>query len=303
MTEFRILSNLDALRSQVISANFDEVKDWLTENLAPYRGMAVTQDTIPTAKTYRASIRKIRDRIDASRKEVKAAALASYTVFEEKAKTLTSLCDEAANALDSQIRAYEDEEKRQKVEALRAKYDEFADDEIKAYRPWERIYDPKWENKTFSFDAAVDVISKAVQSCRDELEHIRIIGSADTAYLLDYYKTHDITETIRKSAQIKEQRLAEEARARAAAERKAALEAEKARQMKEAEARRKAAAEIVPPPQEAEESEPEIEPEPEGIDPMDEIVTIDFRVQCTKRQLMALGDYMKRNGIKYGRAN
>ena len=74
--EFRITSDLNAVRNQIIDANFAECQAWLEENLAPYRGMVVTEEAIGAAKKYRANIRSLAGRIDEYRKMAKAAALA-----------------------------------------------------------------------------------------------------------------------------------------------------------------------------------------------------------------------------------
>lgn len=262
MTEFRITSDLSALRKQVIDANFTEVRAWLEENLAPYRDMAVTPDAIPTAKTYRANIRKVKDRIDQSRKEAKAAALAAYSDFETKCKELTGICDEAANAIDVQVKAFEDAEKQEKIEKLHADYVAMTDDELETYCPWEFVYNPKWENKGTSMESALDELKNRLMTTRNDIAAIRGIGGSDTAYLLDVYKqTHDLSDVLRKQGELKA--------------------------FREQEAARK--------------SQEEANLAILGADEEEERVTVIFKVDCTKTQLAALGDYMKRNGIKYGR--
>lgn len=281
MTEFKITSDLSALRGQVIEANFAEVREWLDTNLAPYREMAVTPDTMSTAKQYRANIRKVRDRIDQSRKEAKNAALAAYSAFEEKCKELTGLCDEAANAIDGQVKALEDAEASEKIDLLLSEYDAIADGEIQEYLPWGCINNPKWRNKSYSFDAACGEIRIAIENTRDDLATIRSMGGDDTPYLLDVYKqTHSMTAVVRKASELQTMREREEARK---------LEAEEAAaRAKERFAQTISAAQA---PVVEDESEPEADP----------LVTVSFRVTCTKAQLTALGQYMKQNGIKYGR--
>lgn len=290
MTEFKITTDLSALRQQVIEANFDEVREWLDKNLAPYRDLAVSSDDLSTAKSYRASIRKVRDRIDQSRKEAKAAALAAYSDFETKCKELTGLCDDAANAIDIQVKAFEDAEKREKLAAIRADYDEHITEEMEIYCPWERVFNPKWENKGYSIELAQEEIYEAIMGTANDLEAIREMGGNDTPYLLDVYKqTHSMTAVVRKASELQTMREREEKRKAEDAEfQKARANAIKQRSV------------------------------PTGInvhDMMDatsgagvpssqqeeEFVTVDFRVTCTKQQLTLLGQYMKQNGIAYGR--
>lgn len=281
MTEFKITSDLSALRQQVIDANFDEVRAWLVENLAPYRDMAVSADDLSTAKSYRANIRKVRDRIDQSRKEAKAAALEAYTLFEAKCKELTGLCDETANDIDAKVKAFEDAEKREKLAAIRADYDEHITEDMEIYCPWERVFNPKWENKGYSIELAQEEIYEAIMGTANDLDAIREMGGNDTPYLLDVYKqTHSMTAVVRKASELKTMREREEARKREAEEAAARAKERFAQTISAAQA-----------PVVEEESEPEAEP----------LVTVSFRVTCTKSQLTALGQYMKQNGIKYGR--
>ena len=277
MTEFKITSDLSALRQQVIDANFDEVRAWLVENLAPYRDMAVSADDLSTAKSYRANIRKVRDRIDQSRKEAKAAALEAYTLFEAKCKELTGLCDETANDIDAKVKAFEDAEKREKLAAIRADYDEHITEEMEIYCPWERVFNPKWENKGYSIELAQEEIYEAIMGTANDLDAIREMGGSDTPYLLDVYKqTHSMTAVVRKASELQTMREREEARKREAEEAAARAKERFAQTISAAQA-------------------PVIEAEDEPI------VTVSFRVTCTKAQLTALGQYMKQNGIKYGR--
>ena len=289
MTEFRITSDLSALRGQVIEANFAEVREWLDTNLAPYREMAVTPDTMSTAKQYRANIRKVRDRIDESRKEAKNAALAAYSAFEAKCKELTGLCDDAANAIDEQVKAMKEAQAAEKIALLHDEYDAITDDEIREYLPWGCINNPKWGNKSYSFDAACGDIRVAVENTRDDLAAIRDMGGDDTPYLLDIYKqTRNLSAVVKKASDLKTMRQREEQRAREEAfrrEENARRQAERDRM--DAEAMKKAT--------EAAHS-PVIENQAE------EMCCVTFRVRCTKKQLIALGNYMKQNGIRYGKA-
>lgn len=282
MTEFKITSDLSALRGQVIDANFDEVQEWLETNLEPYRELAVTPETISTAKSYRANIRKVRDRIDDSRKEAKKAALAVYEVFEQKCKALTSICDDAANAIDSQVKALEEADAKKKIEQLHSEYIALTDEELESYLPWGTINNPKWANKTYSYDQAAAEIAEAVENTRNDLETIRTMGGTDTPYLLDVYRqTRNLSAVIRKASELKTMRQREEQRERDAA------------WQREEDARRKAERERM-------EAEQNMAAAP-GKEQEEEMYSVVFRVNCTKSQLIALGEYMTKSGISYGK--
>lgn len=305
MTEFKITSDLSALRQQVISANFAEVKAWLEENLAPYRDMAVSADDLSTAKTYRASIRKVKDRIEQIRKEAKSAALEAYSAFEVKCRELTGLCDEAANAIDGQVNAIENEEADAKIAEIRAAYDKTAVGELLAFCPWDFVYSKKWRNKGVSKETAIADVEAAVGATANDLTAIRATGGPDTAYLLDVYlQTHDLGTVIRKAADLKAVREREADRKRREAE-DAEFQKVRADAIKQKstptginvhEIMDSTLGADENPVQQAEYSNAAI-----GLKDS-EMVTVIFKVVCTKAQLAALGEYMRKNGIQFGRA-
>lgn len=283
--DFEITTNLDTIRNQAISANFAAVDAWLTEELKPYNSMAVTEDMIPTAKTYRANLRKVKDRIEAFRKEAKNAALAPYNKFEADCKILTGKIDAAVENIDSQVKEHERREAEAKLAEIKAVYDSDEREEARAYCPWERILNPKWANKGYNIDDAKEEVAAALFYTANDLESIRDMGGDNTPYLLDVYKTtHDLNTVIRKSIEIQ-----------AAKEREGRLKQEEAERRetlrREAEERRA-----------ADEEKPKIEPQITSASATTgNLVTVDFRVVCTNEQLANLGKYMRDNGIKYGR--
>ena len=276
--EFEIATNLDTLRNQQIIANFEAVAAWLDEELEPYVGMIVTDDMIPSAKSYRANIRKVKERIEQYRKEAKNAALAPYNEFEAKCKVLTGKLDNAANNLDTQVKDFEKREAEAKIAEIKEVYDGSEETEAKAYCPWESIINMKWGNKGYSLEDAKEEVRAALFYTAKDLESIRDFGGEDTAYLLDYYKQcRDLNAVIRKSLEIKEAREREGQRKREAEERRAAAEAAKAKAEKEA-------------------AFFEEEPVEEKIH------MVNFIVWATAEQLNALKAFLKDNNIKYGRS-
>lgn len=282
--EFKITTDLATVRDQQIDANFDEVAAWLDAELKPYVGLVVTADAIPSAKTYRANLRKVKERIEDYRKEAKKAALAPYTVFEEKAKILTGKIDKAVENIDGQIKAFENAEADAKIAEVKKYYLAAGNEEIRECCPWERIYADKWRNKGFSADMAKGSIDGAFEVVEHDLAAVRDMGGDDTPYLLDVYKqTHDLADVIRKASELKTAREREEQRKRE--------EEEATKTFMEAVTT--AAAERVAKIVRSGGNAPVKAEEP--------LVTVDFRVTCTKVQLNELGQWMKRNGIKYGR--
>lgn len=261
--EFEIITNLDTVRNQEIMANFDAVSEWLNKELAPYIGMVVTEDMIPSAKTYRANIRKVKERIEQYRKEAKNAALAPYNEFEAKCKVLTGKLDAAAENLDMQVKDFERREAEAKIAEIKEVYLSWENAEAKLYRPWETVVNPKWANKGYSINDAKEEVRAALNQTEVDIASIRAMSESDAPYLLAAYKqAHDMGAVLRKAAELETLRK---------------LEKQRKADMSEA-------------------NETTIPNE-------EDLVTVDFRVTCTKQQLAALGNWMRQNGIAFGRCD
>lgn len=310
MIEFRITSDLQELRKQSISANFDETKAWLTENLEPLRTMAVTPESMSQCKQYRASIRKVRDRIDESRKLAKAAAMEAYSDFETKCKELTALCDEAANALDVQIKAMENAAKEEKRLRLMEYFSQVVCD-MAEWLTFDDCFNPKWLNATYAESTAWMDINAAIDRCRADLNAIRALGSEfETELLAEYRTSRNIGTVLMKNSALTKLKAEENERKRKETEAAAKYAAAQRKKMTP-----------LKPECIGESDEYEVidiigTVEPQRAQPVNDLVDedghempaaqepeykVDFRVYGTAAQLDGLKAYMEANGIRYGR--
>lgn len=281
-SEFRMITDLATVAPKELLFNYDELKAFLTDALRDYKALVVTEDGISDAKAKRAKLNKLAENINAYRINVKKQLMAQYDEdFKPKCDELVAMTKEASDSISNQIKAFESAEADAKIAEVKEYYLAAGNEEIREYCPWERIYADKWRNKGFSADMAKGSIDGAFEVVERDLAAVRDMGGDDTPYLLDVYKqTHDLSAVVRKASELKTMREQEERRKR------------EAQQKPLMEAVTTAAAERV--------AEIVRDPDPETI-AQAELVTVDFRVTCTKRHLKWLGEWMRDNGIKFGR--
>lgn len=303
MSEFSFEVNqaaLDIVRSVDVTANFAECQAALTEMMAPYKTLVVTEGDLPQAKADRARIRRVATRIDEARKEVKRVYTAPLKQFEDKCKELTAICAEADSNIDTQVKAFEQARKAEKVGRLRAYFAENVGD-AQDYMTFEAIFNPRWENTTYTEDAARADILREISSCMTGVNAIRTLNSPFETTLLDLYReNHDLAACMTKHEQLTRLREMEEKR-RAEQEAKAAQQraAEQMAAHDKLAATEKAAAEIA---EQSKVSYQEIEtPEPLVPDVAEPVYVVDIRVYVTQNQSAALKAFFKEHGIKYGR--
>lgn len=316
MIEFRITSDLQELRKQSISANFDETKAWLTENLEPLRTMAVTPESMSQCKQYRASIRKVRDRIDESRKLAKAAAMEAYSDFEAKCKELTALCDEAANALDVQLKAMENAVKEEKRLRLMDYFAKVVGD-MAEWISFDDCFNPKWLNTTYTESTAQADMCAAIDRCRADLNAIRALGSEfETELLAEYRTSRNIGAVLMKNSNLTRLKAEEDERKRREAEAAAAKKEQRFKMYAMPPEMCGQQAEVGSVNELVDEDGQELTDAPGVADVIREtereafehvvkeappVFTVDFRVYGTAAQLDGLKAYMEKNGIRYGR--
>ena len=294
MAEFQVTTDLAPIRQLVIEANFAEMEQAVQTMMEPYRNMIVTADGLATARADRARINKVAARIDEVRKTVKAEMSAPIAEFERKCNAIKQIAVEAGANLDTQIKGFEDRAVTEKIDFLRAFWEEKASIDDREFAPFERIAaeNPKWKNKTYSMDAAQNDIMRTMASVKAGLSAIRNYPETYREALLEKFReTGSLQDTITLYEQIKRRAEAEQAR-REAEERRAAY----VKQMELAKAR---GAEIAAPDAEEEiatAQAPRNENETEKP-----VKVIDFRVWVTAEQMNALGAFLRENGIKYGR--
>ena len=132
-----------------IQDNLDMVEASIREKVEEYKKTVVTEDTIKDNKQFLAYIRKEKQSLDNERKSIKKAWMVPYEDFEKRVKNIISLYDEPVDAINMQLEEYDRkrrEEKRVEIENI---YNAVKGD-MEEWLPFDRIYNPKWENATYS---------------------------------------------------------------------------------------------------------------------------------------------------------
>lgn len=259
---------------EIIENNGEEVKAWLSDVMQKYDGLIVTPESIKSAKDDKAKLNKLRTALEERRKEVKRDYLAPYMKFEEKYKEILALIDKPISAIDTQIKALDEQEQNLKYAHLQVCFEDYISAmNVPIDVDFDRILNPKWKNKTMK----ADTLEKEI---RDTLCRIR----NDVKELQDYYAESPHFTAIMdcyKQSYDKSCALAYAA---------ALIQQEQRRQ----EAQRAAQAPVPTPP-------PVYEPTPEPpAQPQNEPkITGVFRVTGTKQQIIALRDFLRTNQIKF----
>lgn len=292
--ELRVDSTaLAQIKDLRIPANFEEVGIALKEKLLPYSKLVVTAESVPAAKTARANVNRLRLNIDEYRKTIKKMLSAPAAEFDAKCKPLLELCSEASGNIDGQIKELERREKDQKIATLRIFFNQQVGDDSR-YLSFESIFNPKWENKSYTEESAKKDIISAIASARADVNAILSIRSPFEAALIDNYaQSHNLAACMQQHERLLQaQKRLEDLRAKTEAVEKSVKNAEVgmiAESERAAAAMQKINAVMRQPDKEMPQCVPAT------------VYVVDFRVKATNEQLAKLRDFLHNNGIQYGR--
>lgn len=132
-----------------IEDNLDSVEISIREKIQEYTAIVVTESGIKEAKRSLADIRKEKKTLDDERKAIKRQWMEPYDAFEKRARQIIALYDGPINAINSQLDGFEERRKEAKRQRIRAVYD-LAKGDLADWLPLDRIYDPRWENATYT---------------------------------------------------------------------------------------------------------------------------------------------------------
>lgn len=287
--QFEVVTDLTVLNPQHIETNFEAVDAYLTEAMAPYTQLVVTEDSIGDAKKTLAQLRKLKDGINSQKIAVKREWMKPYTEYEDKAKQLMSRVEAGISNIDGQVKDYDSRRKEQKLQELKDYFDQEASRyRVEEYLDWNLIRNPKWANASFSVEDAEAEINGIITSTSGDVDYITGMGSLfEAAMLEEYRKCRDLRAVLALELRLKARQEAEERK-------KAEKVAETFQEAKDESDGDVANAETAAVP-----TQQFIRPVEEDEPPKPKLYDLAFSVKVTMQQAHALKAFFAEQGIEY----
>jgi hypothetical protein len=271
-------------KMEAIKFNYEELKGGLQESLKKYQNLVYTSQNIKEAKDDRATLNALKKSLNDEKIKIKKEFEVPYKDFEDKIKELIELVDKPASEIDKQVKIFEEAEKVKKRESIENIYAK----NIGSYAdliPLQQIYDSRWENKTYKETDIKKEIQDIVKKADSDIKVIAELKSEFEFQIKDtYFRTLDLGQAL-----VEKQRLEKQKELLTTIkQQQVEVKVDSINNIDSVDSVRYAV----------------------GIDNSNEestsveekMISVAFRVECTESQLKALGEFMKANGIKYGRA-
>ena len=177
-------------------ANLEALKAELAPKLEQYNSLVVTEDSIKEAKNDRAILNKLKATIEDQRKAAKKQYLEPYNMLEAECKEVVALIDAPIQAIDKQIKFFDDREKEEKLNKIT---DIFNSTPHEEWVSIEDVLPPKWANKTEKLDSIKNEIKASCEKFTSDYEQLNKLydNFPHKIAILDRFKsTKDFSQTM-----------------------------------------------------------------------------------------------------------
>lgn len=276
-----------------VSCDFDSIKNHLDEQLQLYSKLVFTEETKKDAKNAVAELRKEKKAFTDRLKDAKAEYLKPWEEFSEKAMQIADMYDQPIIKINEQITEFENKRIKEKKDAVAGIYLELVpEEEWQKIIPINKIFNPKWENATYSEKQIKDDIMTAKIKAKEAISAIKDLESEKCDQAIEIYKeTFDLSKAVKYVLEYEKQKreimaqeqekIKAETEARIRAEERAKIEAEQKHQEELANAKEKLLDEFIP--------------VYDGVDPE----SFTYIIKLTPSEKEALETYMDSIGIEF----
>ena len=186
--------------------NADEISEEIEKKVGYYKSLVYTDEQIVEAKKDRAALNKFIDALKAKDSEIKKLCLAPYEAFHARMLQIIKQVEEPAALIDKQVKAFEEEQKRQKHDAIEELF------KSKGFQPWvklDKIWNPKWLNKSYSIKQIDADMNSIMYKIGEDIFLINKQGDGVQAALSEYKRTMDVRAAVSAAEKYIEAREAE----------------------------------------------------------------------------------------------
>lgn len=264
--------------------NYEQLKQELATKVENYKGIVYTEESMKEAKADRANFNKLAKALNDEKIRVRNIVLEPFTTFEKQCNELIELAKDASNHIDTQVKAFEQQVKDEKLKKIL----DFFVQNVGDYRElinFDLIFNEKWLNITYKMEQIekdiLHIFSKTKTDMtvidsqfKDEninkqvkMEYFTQIANP-SVLTLAILKGNNIIENTKKLEQLKQDN------------------EESLQKTTENE-------------QKVTNCSQNITKNVENVTENEELQIIDFRVYVTQRQKFALREFLKVNNIKF----
>ena len=210
-----------------IEFNYEEIIQEMEPTVNEKASIYYSDEDIPVAKKDSAKFNTFKKAINDERIRMKKEYMKPFEEFEAKVKDINALADKAVIAIDKQIKEYEDNQRREKLDKIKALWTQMA---VPEGLTMEKVYEERMLNTSFSMKKVETCFELAIGKFNRDMATLAALPEFGFEAQQVYISTFDINKALaegQRMAQIQKQKAeyeAEQARRKAEEEAKKATE-------------------------------------------------------------------------------
>ena len=210
-----------------IEFNYEEIIQEIEPVVNEKASIYYSDEDIPVAKKDRAKFNTFKKAINDERIRMKKEYMKPFEEFEAKVKDINALADKAVIAIDKQIKEYEDNQKREKLDKIKALWTQMA---VPEGLTMDKVYEERMLNTSFSMKKVETCFELAIGKFNRDMATLAALPEFGFEAQQVYISTFDLNKALaegQRMAQIQKQKAeyeAEQARRKAEEEAKKATE-------------------------------------------------------------------------------
>lgn len=201
-----------------IEFNYEEIIQEMKPAVNEKASIYYSDEDIPAAKKDRAKFNTFKKAINDERIRMKKEYMKPFEEFEAKVKDINALADKAVIAIDKQIKEYEDNQKREKLDKIKALWTQMA---VPEGLTMDKVYEERMLNTSFSMKKVETCFELAIGKFNRDMATLAALPEFGFEAQQVYISTFDINKALaegQRMAQIQKQKAeyeAEQARRKA----------------------------------------------------------------------------------------
>ena len=201
-----------------IEFNYEEIIQEIEPVVNEKASIYYSDEDIPVAKKDRAKFNAFKKAINDEKIRMKKEYMKPFEEFEAKVKDINALADKAVIAIDKQIKEYEDNQKREKLDKIKALWTQMA---VPEGLTMEKVYEERMLNTSFSMKKVETCFELAIGKFNRDMATLAALPEFGFEAQQVYISTFDINKALaegQRMTQIQRQKAeyeAEQARIKA----------------------------------------------------------------------------------------
>lgn len=195
-------------KQEIQITNYDTLKKEISKKLEKYKGLVLTEDNKAQMKELKSGLNKLVKAIDTERIAKTKEYNEPLNKFIEQCKELKTMVENESGKLDKQLKESDEKIKQTKKLEL-IKFFEDNVNTLKDLLKFENVFDERMLNVTYSQKVAEEEIKDFINKVDCDLKIIESLNTELENQLKDYYlKQFDMSKTLQEKARLEQQKKA-----------------------------------------------------------------------------------------------